>query len=82
MKRREILSVALFVAILAGFVWALSLYFLPKDNTAEAGIQDVRPNGFLSEPENSLDYVILGGQHPSGRHQPPGDLEKLGLYRL
>ena len=34
MKRREILSVALFVAILAGFVWALSLYFLPKDNTA------------------------------------------------
>lgn len=64
MKRREILSAALFVAILAGFVWALSLYFLPKDNTAEAGIQDVRPNGFLSEPENSLDYVIFGDSIP------------------
>lgn len=64
MKRREILSAALFVAILAGFVWALSLYFLPKDNTAEAGIQDVRPNGFLSEPENSLDYVVLGDSIP------------------
>lgn len=64
MKRREILSAALFVAILAGFVWALSLYFLPKDNTAEAGIQDVRANGYRSEPENSLDYAVLGDSIP------------------
>lgn len=64
MKKKEILSALLFLVILAGFVWALCLYFLPKDNTAEAGIQDVRASGYLSEPENSLDYVVLGDSVP------------------
>lgn len=64
MKRKEIVSALLFLVILAGMVWALNLYFLPKDNTPEAGIQEVRPNGFLSEPENSLDYIVLGDSIP------------------
>lgn len=59
MKRR-ILSCTLFLGLLAVFIWGLNLYFLPKNNTPEAGMGDILANGILAEPENTLDYLVLG----------------------
>ena len=59
MKKR-ILSCTLFLGLLAVFLWGLSLYFLPKNNTPEAGMGDILANGILAEPENTLDYLVLG----------------------
>ena len=59
MKKR-ILSCILFLGLLAVFLWGLSLYFLPKNNTPEAGMGDILANGILAEPENTLDYLVLG----------------------
>ena len=59
MKKR-ILSCTLFLGFLAVFLWGLSLYFLPKNNTPEAGMGDILANGILAEPENTLDYLVLG----------------------
>ena len=50
----------LFLGILAGLLALLSVLFRPKENTKEAGFQDPRANGILSEPEDSIDVVILG----------------------
>lgn len=59
MKKR-ILSCILFLGLLAVFLWGLSLYFLPKNNTPEAGMGDILANGILAEPGNTLDYLVLG----------------------
>lgn len=59
MKKR-ILSCTLFLGLLAVSLWGLSLYFLPKNNTPEAGMGDILANGILAEPENTLDYLVLG----------------------
>lgn len=53
-----------FLLILALAIGALSWYFYPKNNSPEAGILDYTAHGFLAEPENSLDVVILGDSVP------------------
>ena len=53
-----------FLLILALVIVALSWYFYPKNNSPEAGILDYTAHGFLAEPENSLDVVILGDSVP------------------
>lgn len=53
-----------FVAILTALAALLGWYFYPKDNSPQAGIQDYTASGFLGEPENSIDVVILGDSIP------------------
>lgn len=62
--KKHLCSAALFLGLLAAFLFGLSLYFQPKNNTPEAGIQDYRASGFLSEAAGSLDYVVLGDSIP------------------
>ena len=59
-SRNKWLFCLAFLAGLGMLLAGLSLYFLPKDNTPEAGIQNVRACGVLGEPENTLDYLVLG----------------------
>lgn len=53
-----------FLLVLAALIALGSWYFLPKNNSPEAGILDYTAHGFLAEPENSLDVVILGDSIP------------------
>ena len=56
---------SMFFLLLLFFLLALlSLYFLPKGNTLEDGIQEPELYAFLGEPENSLEAVVLGDSIP------------------
>lgn len=72
MKRLDYLwRPALFLGILALLLGGVSWAFVPKDNTPEAGIQDVLSSGYLAEPVDSLDYVVLGDSIPKFAVMPP-----------
>lgn len=50
----------LFFTILIGLLQVASLVVEPKNNSKEGGIHDYTANGILSEPDNTIDAVILG----------------------
>ena len=68
-----------FLLILAALIALGSWYFLPKNNTPEAGILDYTAHGFLAEPENSLDVVILGDSIPLCAFSPQIITENTGI---
>ena len=69
--KRNILSAGSFLLILALLLVLLSLAFFPKGNRLEDGIQEPELYGFLGEPENSLDVVVLGDSIPLCSMIPP-----------
>ena len=69
--KRNILSAGSFLLILAVLLTLLSLAFFPKGNRLEDGIQEPELYGFLGEPGNSLDVVVLGDSIPLCSMIPP-----------
>ena len=57
---RHILSCALFLGLLAGILLGLNFLFQPKDNTEAAGFHYPWASGYLAEPEDTIDVLILG----------------------
>ena len=60
-----------FLLLLAVLLGSVSWLFLPKDNSPEAGIDDVLSSGYLAEPEQTLDVLILGDSLPKFDVIPP-----------
>lgn len=50
----------LFTVILLTLLWSASWLFIPKNNTKDDWKYDYTANGFLAEPDNSLDVLFLG----------------------
>ena len=60
MIKKRIAASLVFVLGLAALLHLLSPVFLPKDNTREAGVDYPDAYGFLGEPEDTIDVVVLG----------------------
>lgn len=58
--RKNIIKIGAFLAILMGILVAAGWVFTPKDNTENAGMQEISASGILGEAENSLDVIFLG----------------------
>lgn len=52
--------IAAFLAGLLAILFLLSFVVNPKNNSAEAGMKDPTAVGFLGEPANSIDVLVLG----------------------
>ena len=57
----------------------LGLLFRPKNNTASGGMLETDPLAVSSQPENSLDVVILGDSVPLCAFSPQVMEETTGL---
>ena len=49
-----------FLAGLLAILFLLSFVVNPKDNSAQAGMKDPTAMGFLGEPSNSIDVLVMG----------------------
>ncbi len=58
--KKHTISFVIFVVGLVGLLVLSGFVFIPKNNTAEAGILDVGANGILGEPENTIDTLFVG----------------------
>lgn len=79
MRKKCLVRCAVFLCILALLTALFSWYFYPKDNSPQAGIQDYTASGFLGEPENSLDLVILGDSIPLCAFSPQAIAGQAGI---
>ena len=61
MKRyKNFLCSLLFLAILMGLLAGGSRIVEPKNNEKASGMRNAQATGFLTERENSLDYILIG----------------------
>lgn len=57
---KTLLGLAAFAVGLLVILYGLSFLFVPKNNTKDAGMEEVSANGIQGEPPNSIDVVVLG----------------------
>jgi len=58
--KKNLIRTFFFLLVFAALFAFFNHLMMPKDVSAEAGIHEAHSKGFLSEPENSLDVLILG----------------------
>ena len=73
-----ILKAVVFAAGLYGLLALSSAVFLPKNNTKEAGMEEVQANGILGEKDNTVDILILGDSESISSMRPRKLWEKTG----
>lgn len=83
MNKKHILlcgvKAASFLLILALLLTLLNPIFQPKDNRKDAGMNFVSANGYLAEPEDSIDVVFLGDSLTYSSYSPLDMWEQRGF---
>ncbi len=59
-KGKKILRCFVFLLGLFCMLLLLSRLFLPKNNRKEFGMRDVKANGILGEPDNTVEVLVIG----------------------
>lgn len=59
-KHKNLLCSLLFLAILFGLLTAGSWLVEPKNNEKASGMRNASATGYLTERENSMDYLVIG----------------------
>ena len=59
-KGKNIVSGVCFLLGLLFLLMTASLFFQPKNNTETHGMEDVKANGILGEPEETIDVLFIG----------------------
>lgn len=67
---KNIIGCISFIAGLLALFAILSLVFVPKDNSEEAGMEAVQANGILGEKDNTIDYIVLGDSETHSSFTP------------
>ena len=60
LNKKNVINSALFLLGLVMLLALLSVCFRPKDNREHNGMEDIRANGILSEPEETMDVMFIG----------------------
>lgn len=68
---KRILASIIFLLGLVVILWVSSLVFIPKNNTEEAGMDEISANGILGERENTIDVLIIGDSEAMAGISPP-----------
>lgn len=76
---KRVQSVALWLLILAALLGGVSWLFLPKDNSEKAGMVNELTTGYLTEPDNTLDVLVLGDSLPLTDFDPWVLWQKRGI---
>ena len=58
--KKEIIKIILFMIILLIILVILSYILIPKNNSEEAGMEDIQALRILGEPKNTIDVIMYG----------------------
>lgn len=78
-KTAPMLRAVFFLIPLLVMLCLLSMLFVPKDNREESGMEEIRANGILAEPENSIDVLIVGDSETYASFSPVQIWEEQGI---
>ena len=76
---RRCFFAVLFFLGLAALLTVVSFIFSPKDNTEEAGMEEVFANGILGEPEDTIDVLVAGDSYSYTSTIPPQIWKEAGI---
>lgn len=76
---KKIIRAAFFLGGLVILLFLASLVLVPKNNSARSGMLNARAYGFLAEPENSLDVLVVGDSLSYSSYVPLKIWEKYGI---
>ncbi|CDF11042.1 putative uncharacterized protein [Mycoplasma sp. CAG:776] len=77
--KQMIARIFLFHFILLLLLVLLSFVFMPKNNTEEAGMYNVKANGILGAPENSIDVLVIGDSEAYANISPLDIYDEYGI---
>lgn len=78
MKKIILKCIAFFVILLL-ILLAISYVLIPKNNTAESGMEEEQAMGILGERENSIDVIVYGDSEPMASIIPMKMWEDYGI---
>ena len=76
--KKNIIKIILFFIILLIILAILSAILVPKNNTEEAGINNIQAMGILGEKDNTIDVIMYGDSESFASTMPMRIWEKYG----